>query len=57
MGMKTFIWLGILIFSTFGGWIGALLDHGNWLGGWSIMLGTVGSFFGIWAGYKIGKNY
>jgi len=31
------------------------MDHGNWLGGWSIMLGFVGSAFGIWAGYKVSK--
>lgn len=56
MGTKTFIWLGITIFSTLGSWLGTLLDHGNWLGGWSIMLGFVGSIFGIWAGYKFSKN-
>lgn len=56
MGMKTFIWLGVFVFSTLGGWIGALFDHGNWLGGWSIMLGAVGSVLGIWVGYKVGKD-
>lgn len=49
------IFIGITIFGTLGGWLGALMDHGNWLGGWSILLGAVGSFFGIWVGYKAGQ--
>jgi hypothetical protein len=50
------IFLGIGVFGTLGSWLGAaLFDHGNWLGGWSILLGTVGSFVGIWAGYKVGQ--
>lgn len=55
--MKKFIWLGITIFGTVGGWLGGLLDHGNYLGGWSLLLGTLGSFAGIWIGYLVGKNY
>ncbi len=54
--MKTLIWIGIFVGGTAGGWLGGLLDHGNWLGGWSILLSTVGSIVGIWAGYKLGKN-
>lgn len=50
--MKTTIMIGIFIGGAMGGWIGALMTHGNWLSGWSIMLSTVGSFIGIWAGYK-----
>ncbi|HEX7632756.1 MAG TPA: hypothetical protein VF401_00355 [Candidatus Saccharimonadales bacterium] len=53
--MKLMIFIGITIFGTLGGWLGALMDHGNWLGGWSILLGAVGSFFGIWVGYKAGQ--
>ena len=55
--MKTMIFLGVTIFGTVGGWLGALMDKGNWLGGWSILFSTVGSFFGIWVGYKVAKNY
>jgi hypothetical protein len=55
--MKTMIWIGVTIGSTLGSWLGAMFDHGNWLGGWSLILGTIGSIVGIWAGYKIGKNY
>lgn len=53
--MKLMIWLGILIGSTVGGLLGALLDGG--LGAWSILLSTVGGLAGVWAGYKIGKAY
>jgi len=53
--MKLMILIGITIFGLLGSWIGALMDHGNWMGGWSILLGAVGSFFGIWAGYKAGR--
>jgi hypothetical protein len=53
--MKLMIFIGITVFGTIGGWLGALMDHGNWLGGWSILIGAIGSFFGIWAGYKAGQ--
>jgi hypothetical protein len=33
------------------------MDHGNWLGGWSILLGIVGAFGGIFIGYKAGKYF
>ena len=56
--MKLMIWIGIFVGGTIGGWIGAAaFDHGNWLGGWSILLSGVGSLVGIWAGYKISQNY
>ncbi|HSX05473.1 MAG TPA: hypothetical protein VLF69_03335 [Candidatus Saccharimonadales bacterium] len=55
--MKKLIWLGLAIGGTLGGWLGALLDHGNWLGGWSILGTAIGSFVGIWAAYKIGQSY
>jgi hypothetical protein len=32
------------------------MDHGNMFGVWGILLSTVGSFFGIWAGYKAAQN-
>jgi hypothetical protein len=56
--MKLMIIISVLIFSTLFGWVGqAYLDHGNWLGGWSLLLNTIGAFFGIWVGYKIYQNY
>lgn len=55
--MKLMIWIGITVGGTVGGLFGGILDHGNWLGLWSILLTTVGSLLGLWAGYKIGKDY
>jgi hypothetical protein len=55
--MKLMISLGMLIFGSLGGWLGTLMDHGNGFGGWAILLGTVGSFIGIWVGFKVGKYY
>jgi hypothetical protein len=55
--MKLFIWIGIALGGAIGSWLGAFLDHGNYFGAWSILLGGIGSLVGIWAGFKIGKNY
>jgi hypothetical protein len=50
--MKLTILISATIIGTLGGWLGASLDHGNLLGGWSILLSSVGSIVGIWVGYK-----
>lgn len=55
--MKLMIFLGIAIVGTIGGWLGAALDHGNWFGAWSLLLGTVGSLAGVWIGFKLGQNF
>lgn len=55
--MKLMIWIGIAIGSTIGGIAGAAIDGGNWLGAWSIIGTGLGSFVGLWAGYKIGQAY
>ncbi|MCL4357387.1 hypothetical protein M1512_00625 [Patescibacteria group bacterium] len=55
--MKIFITVSILVISTLGGWIGQLMDHGNWLGGWSIVLGTIGGFVGVYVGFKAGRHF
>jgi uncharacterized protein YcfJ len=52
---KTYIWMGIFVGGIVGGVIGTWLDHGNGLGAWTILLSTVGSIVGIWAGYKLGN--
>jgi len=49
--------IGVLIFSSLGGWLGTVMSHGNGFGGWAILLTAVGGLFGVWVGYKIGKNY
>ena len=53
--MKLMIFIGIAVFGTLGGWLGAAMDHGNWFGGWSLLLGTIGSLVGVWAGFKAGQ--
>jgi hypothetical protein len=55
--MKIAIWIGIMIGGTLGGWIGALMTHGNWFSLTSLLLSGVGSLIGIWIGYKIAKYY
>ncbi len=56
METKTLIWIGITVGSIVGGYLGSLLDHGNLIGLWGILLSTVGALVGIWAGYKIGTS-
>ncbi|HSX46608.1 MAG TPA: hypothetical protein VLF87_01305, partial [Patescibacteria group bacterium] len=56
METKTYIWIGIFLGSIVGGGIGSIFDHGNVLGLWSLLLGTVGSIVGIWAGWRLGNG-
>lgn len=51
--MKGLMLICITVGGIIGGWIGTMMDHGNGLGGWSLLLGTVGSLVGIWAAIKI----
>jgi hypothetical protein len=60
--MKFMISLGIIVGATIGGGVGNLFDHQSFFsltnfGGWSILFSTLGSFVGIWAGYKAYKYY
>ncbi len=55
METKTYIWIGILIGGLLGGGLGSVLDHGNVLGVWSILLSGAGSLGGIFAGYRLGN--
>ncbi|MGH7237223.1 MAG: hypothetical protein ACREGF_01670 [Candidatus Saccharimonadales bacterium] len=55
--MKLAIWIGILVGGTVGGWLGAVMTHGNWLSLTSILFSSIGSIVGIWVGYKIAKGY
>jgi hypothetical protein len=56
MSRKTLIYIGIAVGGVIGTWLGAKFDNGNLFGIWGIVLGTVGSFAGIWAGFKLGSN-
>ena len=50
--MKAFIWAGIFLGGIIGGAMGMMLDHGNGLGMWTLLLSTVGSLAGIWLAVK-----
>jgi len=56
METKHLIYLGIFIGGTVGGLLGSWLDHGNGLGAWTLILSTVGSVIGLWAGYRMGNG-
>lgn len=53
METKTYVWIGVIVGGMIGSGVGSLLDHGNMLGLWSILLGGIGSIAGIWAAYKL----
>jgi hypothetical protein len=60
--MKFMITLGIIIGGAIGSGIGNLFDHQSFFsltnfGGWSILMSGIGSFVGIWLGYKAGRYY
>jgi uncharacterized membrane protein YeaQ/YmgE (transglycosylase-associated protein family) len=48
--------MGVAVGTIVGGWLGALLSHGNWFSGLSIVGTVVGAFVGIWVGYKLSQN-
>ncbi len=54
--MKFLIYTGIFVGGTIGSYIPVLFGQG-WFSFDSILGSAVGSFAGLWAGYKIGKNY
>jgi len=56
METKTYIWLGVVVGGVAGGLLGSALDHGNALGLWTLLLSSVGSVVGIWAGYKMSQD-
>lgn len=51
---KTFIWLGLIIGSTVGGFIPTLWG-GDMLSGAGFGLSTVGALLGVLGGYKLGN--
>ena len=50
---KGLIYLGSGVGGTIGGYVGGLLDHGNYFGLWSIIISAVGGLAGIYVAYKI----
>jgi hypothetical protein len=55
--MKLLITFCVIAMGLLGSWLGGLLDGGNMFGAWSILGGTVGSFAGIYVGYKVGRDW
>ncbi len=53
---KGILWGSISIFGFVGGWLPTLFGAGA-LSGWSLLGSTVGSFFGVWAAWKINQYY
>jgi hypothetical protein len=52
--------IGVTVFGTLGSCFGNLFDHHSFFnflafGGWALLFSTIGSFLGIWAGYKAGQ--
>jgi len=56
MSTKTWVWIGLFIGSTVGGYIPALFGAGL-LSVWGIVGSTIGAFIGIWVGYRLGTDY
>ncbi|HSX27173.1 MAG TPA: hypothetical protein VLG25_00125 [Patescibacteria group bacterium] len=56
MDSKYAYYIAITIFSGIGSWLGSLIDHGNFLGWWSFLFGTIGALVGIWALYRINTD-
>ena len=54
---KLFIYGGITIGGAIGAYLPVVLFHSNPLGAISILLGAVGSFAGLWLGYKADQNF
>jgi uncharacterized membrane protein YeaQ/YmgE (transglycosylase-associated protein family) len=55
--MKLVMSISILFFGSVFGYVGQLMDHGAIFGGWSILLGTIGSFAGIWVAVKLRRYF
>jgi hypothetical protein len=53
--MKSLIYIGITVGGIIGGYIPVLFGQDG-LSFASLLGGTIGSFAGLWAGYKIGQN-
>ena len=56
METKHFVYIGATVGGVAGGWLGGLLDHGNFLGVWGILLSGVGGIVGIVVAYKLTRD-
>ena len=56
MTMKRWVWLGVTVGSTAGGYLPMIWGQSAF-SVTSIVLGFVGGIAGIWAGYKLSQRY
>jgi hypothetical protein len=54
--MKGLIYLGITVGGIIGGYVPVILFHQGSFSAASLIGGTIGSFLGLWAGYKLGSS-
>lgn len=54
---KKYVYGGITVGSTVGSYIPVWLFHASAFGLASIIFGVIGSFVGLWAGYKVYQNF
>jgi hypothetical protein len=54
--MKGLIYLGITVGGIIGAYLPIVLFHQDSFSAVSIIGGTIGSFAGLWAGYKLGSS-
>lgn len=52
---KKIMLISLTFFGLIGSWVGAAVDHNNWFGVWSNVLGIVGTLAGIWIAYLISE--
>jgi len=55
--MKLLIYIGITIGGVIGSYLPVWLFHADVLSVWSIVMGAIGSFVGLWVGYKAYQNF
>ncbi len=53
---KLLIMIGVTVGSIIGAYIPVWLFGASELSAWSILFGTVGSFVGLWAGYRLAQE-
>lgn len=53
--MKFLIYTGITIGSIIGSYLPVLVLHVDMFSLWSIFFGAIGSFVGLWLGYRAGQ--
>ena len=56
MQSRSFIWIGVFVGSTVGGFIPELWGA-SFLSFSSVLLTAAGGFAGLWVGYKITQNF